>query len=179
MATMLIRAHLLRSILQEKFEQVIGVMYVCPWIPDIEQKSPQRTAIIREEEFLLSLSKEEFDGFHFMAVAETEDAYKRFTRDILPGIKLSNGKYIDELECNITIDRNQIYEEPTLFVLGRQDHVAGYEAAFKLLEQYPRATYSVLDSCGHNAQIERVDLFEALVQDWLKRINYEQRKVSY
>lgn len=171
-------AHLLRSILQERVEQVIGVMFICPWIPDIEQKLPQRSIIIKEEEFLSTLDGEELEKFHYMAVAETEDAYIRFARDILPGIKLYDEKYIDELESNIIIDRNQIYEEPTLFVLGRQDHVAGYEAAFKLLEQYPRATYSVLDSCGHNAQIERVDLFEVLVQDWLKRINYEQRKTS-
>lgn len=166
-------AHLLRSILENRLEQVIGVMFLCPWIPDIEQKLPYREVIIKEDKFLSTLNKEEYEGFHYMAVAETEDTYIRFRRDILPGIKLNDRKYIDELESDITFDRKLIYEKPTLFIMGKQDHVAGYEAAFKLMEQYPRATYTTLDSCGHNAQIERVDLFEVLVRDWLERVNNE------
>ncbi|WP_455715409.1 alpha/beta hydrolase [Anaerosporobacter sp.] len=166
-------AHLLRSILEERLEQVIGVMFLCPWIPDIEQKLPHREVIIRDEKFLSTINKDEFEGFDYMAVTETEDAYIRFTRDILPGIKLGDGQYMDTLESDIIIDRNVIYEKPALFLMGKQDHVAGYEAAFKLMEQYPRATYTVLDSCGHNAQIERVNLFEVLVSDWLERVNYD------
>jgi pimeloyl-ACP methyl ester carboxylesterase len=36
-----------------------------------------------------------------------------------------------------------IYGKPTLFLLGRQDHVTGYEVALKLMEQYPRAEFAI------------------------------------
>ena len=41
---------------------------------------------------------------------------------------------------------------------------------FDLLDVYPCATYAVLDGAGHGLTLERPDLYEALVADWLNRI---------
>lgn len=55
-------------------------------------------------------------------------------------------------------------------LVGRQDQVAGYRGAWRILENYPRATFAVLDREGHNLQIEQPQLFNALLGEWLDRV---------
>ncbi|WP_286167138.1 alpha/beta hydrolase [Clostridium sp. D33t1_170424_F3] len=52
---------------------------------------------------------------------------------------------------------------------GRQDGCVGYRDLWRLLEDYPRATFAVLDMAGHNLQIEQPELFHSLVENWLVR----------
>ena len=40
------------------------------------------------------------------------------------------------------------------------------------MEKYPRATFAVLDLAGHILQIEQESLFNALVNEWLDRVEY-------
>ena len=61
-------------------------------------------------------------------------------------------------------------EKPTLILAGRQDAMVGYRDAWKILENYPRGTFAVLDRAGHNLQIEQETLFNALVNEWLDRV---------
>lgn len=56
---------------------------------------------------------------------------------------------------------------------GRQDNVVGYHDAWRLIEDYPRATFAVLDMAGHNLQIEQPDVFNSLVDNWLNRLESE------
>ena len=62
------------------------------------------------------------------------------------------------------------YRRPTLLVTGRQDSTVGYARAWELLEQYPRATFAVLDRAGHALPHEQPELLRALVTEWLDRV---------
>ena len=62
------------------------------------------------------------------------------------------------------------FEKPTLILTGRQDSMVGYCDAWQIYENYPRATFAVLDRAGHNLQIEQAALFNALVDEWLDRV---------
>lgn len=53
---------------------------------------------------------------------------------------------------------------------GRQDSCVGYKDAWGILEDYPRATFAVLDRSGHNLQLESEELFHSLVKEWLYRV---------
>ncbi len=53
---------------------------------------------------------------------------------------------------------------------GRQDSTVGYSRAWELLEQYPRATFAVLDRAGHALPHEQPELLRALVTEWLDRV---------
>ena len=58
-------------------------------------------------------------------------------------------------------------------MVGRQDICVGYKDLWKLLEDYPRATFVVIDIAGHNLQIEQPEVFNSLVENFLKRVkNY-------
>ncbi|HEV8191301.1 MAG TPA: alpha/beta hydrolase [Ktedonobacterales bacterium] len=59
---------------------------------------------------------------------------------------------------------------PTLIVTARQDHLCGYRDAWDLLDNYPRATFAVLDRAGHFVNIEQDALCRALMREWLDRV---------
>ncbi len=56
-----------------------------------------------------------------------------------------------------------------LLVSGREDRVVPLDAAFLLLKLIPKARLHVLPKCGHWAQWEHADEFNALVYDFLGR----------
>jgi pimeloyl-ACP methyl ester carboxylesterase len=58
---------------------------------------------------------------------------------------------------------------PSLIITGRQDAMAGYRDAWNILENYPRATFVVLDRAGHFLE-ENADLVNVLVNEWLDRV---------
>jgi len=62
------------------------------------------------------------------------------------------------------------YDGPTLIVTGRQDTTAGYADPWSILEDYPRATYAVLDQEDHALPARARDLYHALVRNWLDRV---------
>jgi pimeloyl-ACP methyl ester carboxylesterase/putative sterol carrier protein len=59
---------------------------------------------------------------------------------------------------------------PTLFVTGRQDHLAGYKDAWSILDNFPRGTFAVLDRAGHLLDLEQPVLQKALINEWLDRV---------
>ena len=59
---------------------------------------------------------------------------------------------------------------PTLIVTGRQDSITGFRDAWEILENYPRATFAVLDRAGHGLYIEQEELVHALFNEWLDRV---------
>ena len=64
---------------------------------------------------------------------------------------------------------------PTLIIAARQDTTVGYRDAWQILESYPRATFAVLDRADHVWPVESPDLLNALVNDWLSRIENAER----
>ena len=67
------------------------------------------------------------------------------------------------------------YRQPTLIVMGRQDCVVGYHDHWQLIENFPRASFVILDKAGHNLQIEQDVLFTTMVKEWLDRVQAEGR----
>jgi pimeloyl-ACP methyl ester carboxylesterase len=75
-----------------------------------------------------------------------------------------------------------IFARPTLILVGRQDSRVGFlealetgkevrpEIGVSLQEQYPRATIVVLDRAGHALPVGSTEVFQALVRDWVARI---------
>ena len=59
---------------------------------------------------------------------------------------------------------------PTLILTARQDQICGYRDAWDLLDNYPRATFAVLDRAGHFVNIEQDALCHALMREWLDRV---------
>lgn len=105
--------------------------------------------------------------------------YERFANDIAPGLTRGDRK----AQARITASyapaeppengRRPAFAAPTLIVTGRQDTCVGYRDQLALLDHYPHATFAVLDTAGHNAQIERPGAVAALVDDWLEWVGVD------
>jgi pimeloyl-ACP methyl ester carboxylesterase len=59
---------------------------------------------------------------------------------------------------------------PALFLIGRQDHWTGYKDMWKVLDNFPRGTFAVLDNAGHMVSYEQLPLAVALMSEWLDRV---------
>ncbi|MEV6416877.1 alpha/beta hydrolase [Kribbella sp. NPDC051718] len=76
----------------------------------------------------------------------------------------------DVAKYSLTIEPRARLETPTLIVTGRQDVMTGFADAWGLLDDYPRATYAVLDRADHDLPVDDDGLYQALVGDWLRRM---------
>ncbi|MGY4769275.1 alpha/beta fold hydrolase [Kribbella sp. CWNU-51] len=84
-------------------------------------------------------------------------------------------EFLDRIQADVSTyalseDPATRFEGPTLIVTGRQDTITGYADAWSILDDYPRATYAVLDQQDHGLPVRRLTAYRALVDDWLDRV---------
>lgn len=179
--------YLARGILSRNAEKIDGVMFLCPVIiPDKDiRRLPREIIKFPDTSFLEKLSQAERNNFSEYAVIADEKTFTRYCNEILPGIETADTGFIDKLEQNYSFSfdvddkiRNLHFKNAALFICGKQDDCVGYDDAWELINDYPRATFSVLDMAGHNLQIEQVDLFDSLVKNWLSRTNIDPTKAE-
>jgi pimeloyl-ACP methyl ester carboxylesterase len=102
-------------------------------------------------------------------------------REVLAEVQIANHPFNDRLEesapFSFDVDRLPApFSGPTLILTARQDHLCGYRDAWDLLDNYPRATFAVLDRAGHFVNIEQEVLCHALMREWLDRVAEEPQK---
>ena len=173
--------YLARGILLKKFSQVLGLGTICSVGEIIQSKRilPKFDPVLRDLSYynsLTSAQQQEVDGFQ---IVQTEEMADRFTKEILPGLNRADEKFLTNIQetgnYNFTFDVDAmipVYSGPSLFLLGRQDHIAGFQDHFRLLPKFPRASFVVLDGAGHNLQQEQEKLLHAHLREWLDRIDY-------
>lgn len=94
----------------------------------------------------------------------------------MPAYRRADYEFLARLEANLHATGaagrpGPPFAEPSLILAGRQDSTVGYRPAGSLLDEFPRATYAVLDMAGHQlGRIECPAPFRALVGDWLDRM---------
>jgi pimeloyl-ACP methyl ester carboxylesterase len=173
--------YLARGLVCKRKKSIDGLMLICPLIiPDLADRSLPSSRVIVEDRGLISeLDPSDANEFASMAVIQTRENWERFRDEILVGLRVADTAYLEELRgkgYGFTFDVNSIpnpYTKPVLVVAGRQDSSVGYKDAWSITENYPKATFAVLDSAGHNLQIEQAQVFNALVSEWLSRVQRE------
>jgi pimeloyl-ACP methyl ester carboxylesterase len=144
-----------------------------------EQALPPRVALVEDSVVLLELEQKygaqlrrDFQEF---AVVQCQELVDVLLADQLPGMQIADNEFLDRLweDWALSFDVDALQEPfpgPTLVLTGRQDSWCGYEDTWTILEHYPRATFAILDRAGHALQYEQRGLFNALVNDWLDRV---------
>jgi pimeloyl-ACP methyl ester carboxylesterase len=174
--------YLARGLVFKKGELVDGLLLICPLIvPNQDERSlPARKIIVEDPRLISELDQPDADEFESMAVVQNRANWERFRDEILVGLKVVDTAYLEQLRSKgygFSFDPDSLpepYDKPVLIVTGRQDTSVGYRDAWRIVENYPRATFAVLDSAGHNLQIEQAQLFNALVSEWLDRVQLEK-----
>jgi pimeloyl-ACP methyl ester carboxylesterase len=169
--------YLARGITYYRRQAVNGLFLLVPWIRyDWEDRStPEKVTLIEDPALLAQLTPEEREEFAFGAVVQNQKNWERFRSEWLPGIRAHEPQFfaqlLDHAPFSFDVDMlSEPFVKPTLVLVGKQDHVSGYRNQWDILENYPRATFAVLDRAGHRLQIEQETLFNVLVDEWLDRV---------
>ncbi|TKJ16863.1 MAG: 2-hydroxy-6-oxo-6-phenylhexa-2,4-dienoate hydrolase [Promethearchaeota archaeon Loki_b32] len=175
-------SYLARGIILKKSNFIEGVLFICPLIiPQPEERDlPQEFSVImKDNELISSLNPLEVEELEESLVIQKREVWERYRDEIWSGLKIADQTFLYRIfptnySFSFEVDQLlELYNKPTLFLLGRQDTTVGYRDAWKIIENYPRATFAILDQAGHNLNIEKENLFNSLVNEWLDRVEYQ------
>lgn len=167
--------YLARGIIKKMSDRVDGALLICPVIiPSYGKRTvEERVTLIMDNEFLSTLTAEQVEECNL--VVQNKRTYERVENETV-GFDIADDEFLQKLQQNgysfsFDIDsESQKFEKPSLMLLGKQDGCVGYKDAWGILENFPRATFAVLDCAGHSLQIEQENLFNSLVNDWIHRV---------
>ena len=174
--------YLARGVVRRLGARVAGLLLLCS-VGGAEFKKrslPPRTVLNADEALLSSLAPEVAADFEGSNVIQTPEVWERFRDEVLCGLRVADRPFLKLYQQNgygFSFDVDAMdapYPNPALILAGRQDDCVGYKDAWAILENYPRATFAVLDRSGHNLQIEQSALFCALTLEWLERVRETQ-----
>ncbi len=164
---------LTRGFVNKYSELIEKIILLVPCIiPGVRQgRVEPLKAVERDEEFLATLTKEEYDNFTMMNVVLTREVWERYSKSVQPALDIADWDFLNNvLEGSFTFDPDDMAEPcmiPTLIITAKQDTEVGYKDQFDLMKIYPNSTYCAFERAGHNLQIEQPELFENTVRSWL------------
>ncbi|GAA2183991.1 alpha/beta hydrolase [Brooklawnia cerclae] len=172
-----------RRVAHDLRDQALGLATLAGvFVADHDHRDvPDRTVLHEAPRVVESLGNAG-EEYAELAVVQSADNAQAFLKWIQPGLEAADQEALARIS-----ERYDLAEEPetasltpftrpTLIVTGRQDQVVGYRDAWASVEHYPRATFAVLDTAGHNVHLDRASLVAALVTDWLERVSAEPRQ---
>jgi len=168
--------YIARGLIYRRASQVVGALFNAPGIGSEPQDGdlPVRVVLAEDQGVLAQLRTLKEGGWIEAAAVVHTPALLDYARSLesTPDIDEALWERVGRAHA-LSFDADalpQPFKAPALFILGRQDHWVGYRRAWHLLENYPRATFAVLDRAGHLASLEQPELYCALVSEWLDRV---------
>lgn len=166
-----------RGILNKLQEQVKGLLLLCACIVPKHAERDLPPSVVLFEDKTLQEGLEPWQGEALgSAVVQSREMLERYQQDVFPVISLADESFLESVRNNgfafgFEVDNlSKPFQPPVLILAGRQDSSVGYRDAWRILENFPRATFAVLDRAGHDLEIEQEILFTELVNEWLNRV---------
>lgn len=161
-------AYIARGIAARKPDRVLGLALLCP-VGERSQNLPEHRAVRTDADAYLELEPAQRPEFDRYFVVRTPATARRYREHVLPG-KLVDEAALGRIFAGWAISMEPgTFPAPTLIVAGRNDSIAGFLDASDLLEDYPGATFTVIENAGHALMHEQPKLFGSLLADWLER----------
>lgn len=165
-----------RGVIRARQAQLDGAFL---WTPLVEtdparKDLPAHQVFARDPDLLATLPPDEIPWTR-VSVAQTPAMLAEFRAAVKPGFQAADREFLGRIAQRyaFSFDVDALPEPcpaPVLLLAGRQDAQCGYREAWKLLDNFPRATFAVLDRAGHGVASEQRPLFRALVGEWLDRV---------
>jgi pimeloyl-ACP methyl ester carboxylesterase len=154
-------------------DSVLGMALVVPMVlPHGNRELAPRRVLVREDGLIGSEIAEE------TAVIVTAETLRRTREEIEDAITIADDDAVARIEARYggsfpIVPPSGTFDRPTLVIAGRQDSVLGFNDQWRIFGQWPRVTYAVLDRGGHGLYIELQPLHDALMNDWINRVEAE------
>jgi pimeloyl-ACP methyl ester carboxylesterase len=168
--------YLARGIVYRRPELVSGAMFIVPgrYVVASQESVPPHVTLVKADDLIPTLEPNEISRFERLVVQNLE-ILEKIRRTKLPAAELADVDHLktidDNYEFSFDVDSPEMpFEKPVLFLLGRQDAMVGYRDAWKAIENFPRATFAILDKAGHSLSWEQPQLFFTLANEWLLRV---------
>ena len=169
--------YLAQGLVYRRPEMVAGALFMSPGMHVTREarSTPSHVTIVENAALLAELDGEEAQFFRDVAVVQSRGFLETLRRDVIPAFQIADHDFLEEVgkQFLFSFDVNHLpqpFAKPALFLLGRQDSAVGYRDAWNVIEQYPRASFVVLDRAGHGVGIDQRGLFRALAAEWLDRV---------
>jgi pimeloyl-ACP methyl ester carboxylesterase len=168
--------YLARGVVARKAELIDGLCLLVPWLSEHEgQELPLPVILSKDAEVLAQLSSDDAERLGGLAVVQNQRVVEWYREVVVPARQGGNRSMIEKRIFSFDLDAlTRPFEKPTLILMGRQDTHVGYRDGWDILEQYPRATFAVLDRAGHALGVEQERLFQTLIHEWLDRVEEMQ-----
>jgi len=163
--------YLARGVVYRRAESIDGVLLYVPQVKaePAQAHLPPRTTLVEDPALVAELGP----GADLIVVQSP--TVVEAVADVLAEVQLADHAFNARLESAgpFSFDVDSLpapFSSPTLMLTARQDHLCGYRDAWDLLDNYPRATFAVLDRAGHFVNIEQDVLCQALMREWLDQV---------
>jgi pimeloyl-ACP methyl ester carboxylesterase len=171
--------YMARGVVSHKADLIDGLLLCAPLVK-VPPSLPPRTTLVENPQLLAQLEPDEAQLIESLVVVQTPTVVEG-VRDVLAEVQKADHVFGARLEASAPLSfevdaQPTLFGGPALILTARQDNVCGYRDAWDLLENYPRATFAVLDRAGHFINVEQDGLCHALVNEWLDRVE-EYRSV--
>lgn len=173
-------AYLARGVAYHRAVMMDGLLLVVPLVvaDDAKRTVPPQVTLVEDLALVSELEPEEAEVFQ-MAVVQSRKLLDRMRAEPPLTAGLGDPESQERIRQEperyaFSFDVDALPEPfagPTLIITGRQDSSVGYLDAWGIVENYPRGTFVSLDRAAHLLEIEQEDLFEALVGEWLDRVD--------
>jgi pimeloyl-ACP methyl ester carboxylesterase len=173
-------AYLARGVLHQRFESIDGLLLTVPVImADIAKREmPTHETLVPNPQLVSELEPGEKDGLFQIAVIQSQKVLDYVRTNFTRSGELCDEAFLTKIvelpeTNNFSFEVDTLpkpFPAPALIVAGRQDAAVGYRDVWKILENYPRATFAILDRMGHLMGAEQEGLFQALAGEWLDRV---------
>jgi pimeloyl-ACP methyl ester carboxylesterase len=165
--------YLARAIANRKPDQVVGLALICP-VGAHTRDVPEHEVLVSSAGLTDELAADLEETYRSYFVVQTAETLRRFQDCVAPGMSLVDESGLTRIFSHWKLrdrpETGEVYPHPVLVLAGRQDATAGHAGPRELIEQYPRATFAILDRAGHALMHEQPNLLQALVTEWLVRV---------
>jgi pimeloyl-ACP methyl ester carboxylesterase len=168
--------YLAQGLIYQQGSLIDGALLLTPLIEPnpAKQHYPPHQVLVEDAGFRAALTPQE-NYLPDMFVVQNLENLAAFRTDILPALQVADHAFLaklgEEAEFSFPVEKlTTPFPAPVLILTGRQDAICGYQDAWAILENYPRATFAVLDRAGHFLSYEQKIVFQALAGEWLNRV---------
>jgi pimeloyl-ACP methyl ester carboxylesterase len=172
--------YLARGVVMRKAKLIDGLCLLVPWLSEHDDQGlPQPVTLFKDSKAMAQLSTDDAEKLAGLAVVQSQKVVDWYRDVVMKARQGDNKSHIEQRTFSGEFEADlHPFEKPTLILAGRQDTHVGYKDAWNILEKYPRATFAVLDRAGHALGVEQEGLFQALIHEWLERVEEMQSNHS-
>jgi pimeloyl-ACP methyl ester carboxylesterase len=177
---------LARGVILRMPERVDGALLLAPVTVSERPKRmlPHKIALVKDEELLASLTKKERKEFELMSTVQNKTTWERYSVENVPALAIADTGFMDRIAASgfqFSFDVDQLmkpFVKPALIFMGRQDTAVGYRDGLRLIDNFPRGTFAILDRAGHSLEIEQETVVRCMAGEWLDRVEEYQKDLA-